>query len=87
MDYSKTRLLQLDLFKNKFWNSSYDQDSDLDKIICTKFVHVTNLMFLDSMMFNKIIGFQRLQICDFWMCRTKDMNLNGVIEGFESIGK
>jgi hypothetical protein len=32
-------------------------------------------MFLDSMMFYMIRGFQILQICDFWMCRTKVINL------------
>jgi hypothetical protein len=32
-------------------------------------------MFLDSMMFYMIIEFQRLQICNFWMHRTKDMDL------------
>jgi hypothetical protein len=38
-------------------------------------VHVSTLMFLDSMMFYIIRGFQGLQICNFWMIRTKDMNL------------
>jgi hypothetical protein len=65
----------LDPFQNKIWNSSYDQNSDLDRFECTRFVHVSTLMFLDSMIFYMIRGFQRLQICDFWMCKTKDMNL------------
>jgi hypothetical protein len=39
-------------------------------------VHVSNLGFLDPMMFYKLRGFQRLQICNFWMDRTKDMNLS-----------
>jgi hypothetical protein len=38
-------------------------------------VHISNLMFLDSMMFYMIRGFQILQICNFWMIETKDMNL------------
>jgi hypothetical protein len=74
VEYSKTKLLQLDSFQNQFWNSSYDQNSDLNEFECTRFVHVSTLMFLDSMMFYKIRGFQRLQICDCWMCRTKDMD-------------
>jgi hypothetical protein len=38
-------------------------------------VHISTLMFLDFMMFYMIRGFQRLQIYNFWMHRTKDMNL------------
>jgi hypothetical protein len=34
------------------------------------------LDFLDPMVFYKLRGFQILQICNFWMDRTKDMNLS-----------
>jgi hypothetical protein len=47
----------------------------LDKFECTKCVHVSTLKFLDSMMFYMFRGFQRLQICNFWTLRTKDMKL------------
>jgi hypothetical protein len=64
----------MDSSQNKILNSKYDQSSDLDEFECTRFLHITTFKFLDSMMFYMIRGFQRLQICDFWMCRTKDMN-------------
>jgi hypothetical protein len=48
----------------------------LDKFECTKCVHISNLDFIDPMMFYMLRGFQRLQICDFWIDRTKDMNLS-----------
>jgi hypothetical protein len=32
-------------------------------------------LFLDSMVFYTIRGLHRLQICNFWILRTKDMNL------------
>jgi hypothetical protein len=38
-------------------------------------MHVSNLKFLDSIIFYMIIEFQRLQICNFWILRTKDMSL------------
>jgi hypothetical protein len=52
-----------------------DQNSDLDKFECTKCVHVSNLDFLDPMMFYKLRGFQRLQNCKFWILGSKDMDL------------
>jgi hypothetical protein len=54
---------------------NYHQNSDLDKFECTKCVHVSNLDFLDPMMFYKLIGFQRLQIYNFWTLGSKDVNL------------
>jgi hypothetical protein len=53
---------------------NYHRNSDLDKFECTKCVHISNLDFLDSMMFYKLRGFQGLQICNFWTNKTKDMN-------------
>jgi hypothetical protein len=47
----------------------------MNRFQCTKCVHVSILKFLDSMMFYMIRGFQRLQIYNFWIHRTKDMNL------------
>jgi hypothetical protein len=38
-------------------------------------VHVSNLDFLDPMVFYKLRGFQRLQICNFWILGSKDMDL------------
>jgi hypothetical protein len=38
-------------------------------------MHVSNLNFLDSIIFYMIREFQRLQICNFWILRTKDMSL------------
>jgi hypothetical protein len=38
-------------------------------------VHISTLKFLDSMMIYMIRGFQRLQICNFLILRTKDMHL------------
>jgi hypothetical protein len=72
---SKTRPLQLESVKNKLSNSNYVQISDLDTFDCTKCMHVSTLKFLDPMMFYMIRGFQWLQIYNFWMGRTKDMNL------------
>jgi hypothetical protein len=54
---------------------NYHLNGDLDKFECTKCVHVSNLDFFDPMMFYKLRGFQRLQICNFWMDRSKDMDL------------
>jgi hypothetical protein len=72
---SKTKSLQLDSLQNKLWKLNYHQNSDLDKFECTKCVHISNLIFIDPMMFYKLRGFQGLQICNFWINRTKDMNL------------
>jgi hypothetical protein len=71
---SNSKLLQLDSFQNHFYKSNYDQSSDLDRFECTKFVHVSTLVFLDSKVFYMFWGIHRLQICYFWMTRAKDMN-------------
>jgi hypothetical protein len=41
---------------------------------CTKFVHVSTLVFLDSKVFYMFWGLHRLQICYFRTTRAKDMN-------------
>jgi hypothetical protein len=64
----------LDSLQNHFYNSNYDQSSDLDRFECTKFVHISTLVFLDSKVFYMFWGFHRLQICYFWITRAKDMN-------------
>jgi hypothetical protein len=46
----------------------------LNEFECTKFVHISTLVFLDSKVFYKLRGFHRLPIYDFWITREKDMN-------------
>jgi hypothetical protein len=74
MEGSNTKLLQVVSLQNHFQNLNDDQISDLNRFECTKCVHISNLDFLDPMMFYKLREFHRLQVCKFWMDRTKDMN-------------
>jgi hypothetical protein len=46
-----------------------------------------NFDVFDSMMFYMIREFQRLQICNFWMHRTKDMDLLVWQEDFIQLGR
>jgi hypothetical protein len=73
MEGSNTKLLQVVSLQNHFQNSNDDQSGDLNEFECTKFVHVSTLVFLDSKVFYMLRGFQGLQICNFWINRTKDM--------------
>jgi hypothetical protein len=72
--YWNTKLLQLDSSQNHFQKSNYDQNGDLDRFECTKFVHATTLVFLDSKVFYMFWGIHRLEICYCWITRAKDMN-------------
>jgi hypothetical protein len=42
------------------FNSNYAQNSDLNEFACTKFVHISSLMFSGSKMFYRFRGFHRL---------------------------
>jgi hypothetical protein len=60
--------------QNHSQKSNDAQIGDLAKFECTKFVHISTLVFLDSKIFFMFRGFHRLQICNFWISREKDMN-------------
>jgi hypothetical protein len=77
MEYCKMKLKQLDSLQNHFYSSSYDKSSDLDGLECTKFVHVSSLMFLD---FYEVLLDQRIsETTNLW-------NLDVWIKSYELIG-
>jgi hypothetical protein len=85
MEGSNTKLLQVVSFQKHFHNLNDDQISDLIKFNSSKFVRVSSLENLGSIMIYMFQGIHRLQICSNWTYRTKVMNFMVFVSHFASL--